>query len=329
MKTPPRKRLSQSKRSGSFRATDLTKLKRHSATARRSLVDVRRFARAPRRGDRVGDFLRKLPGFLKADDWNALVDAISKARRKGKPIFWLLGAHVLKCGLSPIVIDLMRHGLVDLIAFNGAGAIHDLEIAFLGKTSEDVTSGLRDGQFGMARETAQWFAGGTTVAAQNGLGLGEGIGRYVIAQKARHARLSLLAQSVKSGIPALVFPAIGAEIVAQHPEFDGAAVGAAGHLDFRIFAEQCQRLNRGGVVLLFGSAVILPEVFLKALSVARNRRRVEHFVTANFDMIQHYRPNTNVVTRPTMHSGRGYSFTGHHELMLPLLAWSLTDRLKL
>ncbi|MBI3873031.1 MAG: hypothetical protein HY304_08165 [candidate division Zixibacteria bacterium] len=306
---------------------DLTRLRRTRARTRRSLVDVERFAQPPQSGDDAAQFLDKLPLFLKASEWRKLLDAIAAAHEKGKPIFWLLGAHVLKCGLSPIVTDLLQSGLVDLLAFNGAGAIHDLEIAFMGRTSEDVAAGLREGRFGMARDTSQWFAGGVRTSKRQKIGLGEGIGRYIRSSRAPYRQLSLLSSGVAANIPSLVFPAIGAEIVAQHPEFDGAAVGAAGHLDFRILAEQCRRLHRGGVALLFGSAVILPEVFLKALSVARNRTRVEGIVTANFDMIQHYRPNVNVVSRPTLHSGRGYSFTGHHELMLPLLAWSIKSRL--
>ncbi|MEW5702504.1 MAG: hypothetical protein AB1792_09775 [Candidatus Zixiibacteriota bacterium] len=306
---------------------DLRTLRRVRAASRHSLVDMRCFAKPPSRDDDIVRFLDKLPGVLKATDWRALIEAIAAAHAARKPIFWFLGAHVLKCGLSPLIVDLMNHGLVDLLAFNGAGAIHDLETAFMGRTSEDVAAGLRNGRFGMSADTSKWFAGGVRTAQRSRLGLGEGIGRYINRQRAPHREFSLLASGTEAGIPVLVFPAIGAEIVAQHPEFDGAAVGAAGHLDFRILANQCRRLHAGGVVLHFGSAVILPEVFLKALSVARNRQRVERFVTANFDMIQHYRPNTNVVLRPTLHSGKGYSFTGHHELMLPLLAWSIKARL--
>jgi hypothetical protein len=312
-----------------FKPADLTKLRRSEAPQRSLLVDASKFARPPVRSDDVASFLRKLPGFLKANDWLALLDAIDAAHRRGKPVFWFLGAHVLKCGLSPLVIDLMNLGLVDLLAFNGAGAIHDIEIAFLGKTSEDVAANLKSGQFGMAKNTACWFAACTQLASEEDLGLGEGIGKLLALGGPRYRRHSLLAAAFKSGTPALVFPAIGAEIVAQHPEYDAAKVGAAAHLDFRILAAQCARLNNGGVVLHFGSAVILPEVFLKALSVARNLRRVENFTTANFDMIQHYRPNVNIVNRPTQSSGRGFTFTGHHELMLPLLAWSIKSRLRL
>ncbi len=308
---------------------DLTTLKRIEARKRPSLVDKSHFAKPPKRSDAASAFVRNLPDFLKASDWRVLLDAIANARRKGKPVFWMLGAHVIKCGLSPVLLDLMKHGLVDLLAFNAAGAIHDLEVAHLGYTSEDVASGLDNGQFGMARDTAEWFAEGVTCAATHATGLGEGIGRAILKSKAPNKRLSLFAQAVKADVPVVAFPAIGAEIVAQHPEYDGAKVGAAAHRDFRILAEQCRALNAGGVVLHFGSAVILPEVFLKALTVARNRHAVRNLTTANFDMIQHYRPNMNVVNRPTQSSGRGLTFTGHHELMLPLLAWSVKGALRL
>jgi len=311
-----------------YRPADLTKLRRSTARRRASLVDARSFGRPLTRRSRIPDYLNALPGFLKASDWRALLDAIVRARKRKKPLFWFLGAHVLKCGLSPVIIDLMRHGYVDLIAFNGAGAIHDLEIAHLGRTSEDVAAGLENGEFGMAQDTAAWFAAGVDSAAGSGSGLGEGMGQYLKRARAPFKRFSLMAQAHKQEVPVVVFPAIGAEIVAQHPEFDGAKVGAAAHLDFRLLAGACRHLNNGGVVLHFGSAVILPEVFLKALTVARNQGRVERFTTANFDMIQHYRPNVNVVRRPTLTSGQGFSFTGHHELMLPLLAWSIKSSLR-
>jgi hypothetical protein len=312
-----------------YRPADLSKLRRAEARKRASLVDADRFAKPLTRRSNMRDYLNRLPDFLKASDWKSLLDAIAKARKNNKPIFWFLGAHVLKCGLSPLMIDLLRAGLVDLVAFNGAGAIHDLEIAFLGQTSEDVAAGLGSGRFGMAKDTATWFAAGADVAASEEIGLGEGFGRFLSKAKAPYKRHSLMAQCHKADVPLLVFPAIGAEIVAQHPEFDGAKVGAAAHIDFRVLAGACRRLHNGGVVLHFGSAVVLPEVFLKALSVARNQRRVEKFTTANFDMIQHYRPNVNVVSRPTLTSGRGFSFTGHHELMLPLLAWSIKSVLRI
>lgn len=306
-----------------YRPADLTKLRRLDARRRASLVDAKRFGRPLTGRSTIANYLHTLPDFLKASDWRALLSSIARAREQHKPIFWFLGAHVLKCGLSPVIIDLMKHGFVDLIAFNGAGAIHDLEIAHLGRTSEDVAAGLGSGQFGMAKDTAAWFAAGVEDASQNDTGLGEGLGHYLTRARVPYKRYSLMAQSYKTNIPLLVFPAIGAEIVAQHPEYDAAKVGAASHIDFRVLADACRHLHNGGVVLHFGSAVILPEVFLKALSVARNRRRVEKFTTANFDMIQHYRPNVNVVKRPTLTSGQGFTFTGHHELMLPLLAWSM------
>jgi len=311
-----------------YRPADLTKLRRLDARRRDSLVDTKRFGKPLTKRSTIANYLNTLPDFLKASDWRTLLAAIARARKQHKPIFWFLGAHVLKCGLSPIIIDLMKHGFVDLIAFNGAGAIHDMEIAQLGRTSEDVAAGLGNGQFGMAKDTAEWFAAGVDSAALNNTGLGGGFGHYLSGAKAPFKRHSLMAQTYKADVPLLVFPAIGAEIVAQHPEYDAAKVGAAAHIDFRTLADACRYLNNGGVVLHFGSAVILPEVFLKALSVARNRQRVEKFTTANFDMIQHYRPNVNVVKRPTLTSGQGFAFTGHHELMLPLLAWSIKSTLR-
>lgn len=287
------------------------------------------FAQAPRRGDSMGKFLSGLPRILKGNDWRVLIEKIAAAHKKKKPIIWLMGAHVIKCGLAPLIIDLIRNGLVDLLGTNGAGAIHDLEVAHLGYTSEDVLANLQDGTFGMARETAQWFADGVTEAAENRIGLGEGMGRALARAKPAGRNDSLLFAAYRRNIPATVHVAIGTDIVAQHPNFDGGAVGETSHTDFKILCEVVRKLNRGGVVLLFGSAVLLPEVFLKALAVARNLGRVENFTTANFDMIQHYRPLQNVVTRPTVASGCGLSFTGHHEFMLPLLAAAIKDRLKI
>ncbi len=287
------------------------------------------FARPPRRTDSVGKFLSTLPKVLKGNEWRELIERIALARRKNKPILWFAGAHVIKCGLSPVLIDLMNHGLVDLLAFNGAGAIHDLEVAHLGYTSEDVLANLQAGTFGMARETAAWFAEGVAAAKDSDLGLGEGMGLSLVQARPPGKKDSLMYTAAKLDIPLTIHVAIGTDIVAQHPNFDAAAVGAASHADFKIVCEQVRKLNAGGVVLHFGSAVLLPEVFLKALAVARNLGRVENFTTANFDMIQHYRPNQNVVSRPTAKSGRGFTFTGHHEFMLPLLSAAIKDRLKL
>ncbi len=309
--------------------TDLAKITTVPVRRRGGAYAKKAFARVPQRGETVGKFLSGLPRILKGNDWRELLEKIAVAHKRKKPIIWLMGAHVIKCGLSPIVIDLIENGLVDLLGTNGAGAIHDLEVAHLGYTSEDVLANLQDGTFGMARETAQWFADGVTAAVANKIGLGEGMGHALAISKPAGRGDSLLAAAYRRHIPATVHVAIGTDIVAQHPNFDAGAVGQTSHTDFKILCEVVRKLNRGGVVLLFGSAVLLPEVFLKALAVARNLGRVEHFTTANFDMIQHYRPLQNVVTRPTASSGRGFSFTGHHEFMLPLLAAAIKDRLKI
>lgn len=271
-------------------------------------------------GRTVDHFLSSLPDVLKARDLKALAEDIARARRRGRPVVLMMGAHPIKCGLSPVLIDMMERGLVTCLAMNGAGAIHDFEMAMWGRTSEDVAQGLNDGSFGMARETADFLNGAVVQGDARGLGFGESLGLFLTEAKAKHRGLSLLAACCRLKIPVTVHVAIGTDIVHQHPSFDGGAAGRASHRDFRILARQVGQLS-GGVVINLGSTVILPEVFLKALTVARNLgERVKGFTAANFDMVQHYRPNVNVVQRPTAGGGRGYSFTGHHEIMVPLLA---------
>ncbi len=312
-----------------YRRIDPDKVKTYSVRGRKSKSQVADFGKPLGPKSDIGDFLDRLPRYLKAEDFKALLKAIATAKRKGKPIILMLGAHPIKCGLSPVLIDLMQEGFVTLLATNGAGAIHDLEIAFWGKTSEEVERGIEDGSFGMARETGEIFNRIPAFACQKDLGLGEAIGRRIIEQKAKFGEHSLLANAYRMDIPACVHVAFGTDIVHQHPGFDAASTGKATYEDFKILADYVSRLNNGGVVLHFGSAVVLPEVFLKALSVARNvKGKVERFTTANFDMIQHYRPNVNLVLRPTQKSGKGFSFTGHHEIMIPLLAWALKSTTK-
>jgi len=303
---------------------DLGKIRTYSVKNRKSKAEVKSFGKPLDPGADVSDFLRHLPGYLKAEDLRSLVDLIIKARRKDKPIILMMGAHPIKCGLSPVLIDLMKHGFVTLLSTNGAGAIHDLEIALWGKTSEEVEKGIEKGTFGMARETAEIFKEISSFAYEHDMGLGEAVGKRILQHEAKFSRHSLMATAYRLNIPACVHVAFGTDIVHQHPSFDPASTGEASHVDFRVLAHQVSRLSDGGVVLHFGSTVVLPEVFLKALSVARNvKGKVQNFTTANFDMIQHYRPNLNVVCRPTQRSGRGFSFTGHHEIMIPLLAWAL------
>lgn len=265
-------------------------------------------------------FLDSLPDILKARDLRSLAADIVRARRRGRPVILMMGAHPIKCGLGPVLIDLMERGLITCLSLNGAGAIHDFEMAMWGRTSEDVARGLEDGIFGMARETADLINGAVIQGDAQDLGFGESLGLMLSEERAPHRKLSLLAACRRLGIPATVHIAVGTDIVHQHPSFDGAAAGRASHRDFRILAHQVSKLS-GGVVINLGSTVILPEVFLKALTVARNLGgRAKSFTAANFDMVQHYRPNVNVVQRPTAGGGRGYSFTGHHEIMVPLLA---------
>ncbi len=231
-----------------------------------------------------------------------------------------MGAHPLKVGLSPILNDLIDLGFIDHIAFNGAGAIHDIEMAFFGRTSEEVAAGLADGTFGMVEETPALFFSAVKMADTNNLGLGEGLGRFIKEKSPEFKEYSVIHKCYEKNIPLTVHVAIGTDTICQHKDFDGALMGKLSHQDFLIFCQTVSGLS-GGVVLNIGSSVILPEVFLKALTVARNiNGKIDNFAAANFDMIQHYRPNTNVVQRPVAGNGIGFSFTGHHELMIPLLA---------
>ena len=238
-----------------------------------------------------------------------------------------MGAHVLKVGLAPVVIDLMERGFITTVALNGAGIVHDFETAIAGQTSEEVDVVLGSGEFGMARETGEEINRAITLGDRDGLGLGASVGRYISRRRGtKFKRFSILAAAWRLRIPATVHVAIGTDIVHMHPSCDPAAVGRASYLDFRILAGQVARLGGGGVYLNIGSAVLLPEVFLKAVTLARNLgHKTADFTTANFDFIQGYRPITNVVNRPTQGVGRGYSLTGHHEIMIPLLAAMLVE----
>lgn len=307
-----------------YKEIDLTKLKRYSIRKRGTKAQISDFAKVvPEKAD-VLEFLKALPHFLKASDFKKLIDLMLRARKGKKPIIFMLGAHPIKCGLSTILVDLMQNGFITCLATHGAGLIHDLEIAVWGKTSEEVDKGIHDGSFGMARETPEFFRTIIDDADKYELGLGESLGKKLVDSDAAYRRYSLFANAYQLKIPATVHLGIGTDTLNQHPEFDGAKAGAASFKDFKIFCNQVSRLNNGGVVLNLGSAVMLPEVFLKALSIARNvKKRIDNFTTANLDMIQHYRPNLNVVRRPTRIKGFGFSFTGHHELMIPLLAWGL------
>lgn len=305
---------------------DLSLVRRYSYHERANKTELGNLGRPMEKIHGV-DFFESLPAFLKASDLKEFISLVVDARRKGKPFHLLTGAHFIKVGLTPIIIDLMEHDIVTGCSCNGAAIIHDLELAFFGGTSEDVQAGLRDGTFGMVKETAQLYAGVVRLAEEHGLGLGEATGRYIVEQKASHREYSIFGMAYRLSTPVTVHVGIGTDIVCQHPEYDAAAAARASFLDFRILANICREIDAGGVVANIGSAVILPEVFLKALTVARNiRQGKSELITANFDMITHYRPTENVVRRPTFNAGKGFNFVGHHEIMIPLLAWGLKQK---
>jgi hypothetical protein len=312
-----------------FPRADFSKIKTTSIKTRKSKVTPRDFAKAfdPRRG-KFTEFVQSLPKILAANDLHTLVDDILNARKRNKPVILMIGAHVVKVGLNPVIIDLIKKRVVTALAMNSAAAIHDVETAMWGKTSEDVAENIMDGRFGMARETGELI--NTTLLEafrESDMGYGESLGRKLLSLDAPHAAVSLLATCYALGIPATVHAAIGADIVHQQPTMDGAATGEATFRDFKIFSHVCLGLVGGGVVLNVGSAVIMPEVFLKALTVARNLgKKAKGFTTAVFDMNVHYRPTMNVQLRPTKNGGRGFYITGHHELMVPLLAAMINAR---
>jgi hypothetical protein len=292
-----------------------TSLRRRASKVRRDHL-----ARPVPAGASFAAWLGALPAVLAANDLRALAAAIAAARRGGREVLLGIGAHVIKCGLSPWVVALMEEGLLTGVAMNGAGAVHDFELAFAGATSEDVGPALEEGTFGMARETADFLNDAAADAALEGKGFGETLGGAILGAKLPHAALSICAAGARLGVPVTVHVAIGTDIVHMHPSASGAAIGEASLRDFHRFAERVRRLERG-VYLNAGSAVILPEVFLKALALARNRRKglPRKFTTANLDFIPAYRPLTNVVRRPTTRGGTGLQIIGHHELLLPLL----------
>jgi hypothetical protein len=306
---------------------DRTRVRTVSARARASRVRKDDEARPHRPGASLREFLAGLPGLLAAADLRAVIDAAAKAARGDKLLLWGFGAHLIKVGLAPVMVDLMERGLVGGVLMNGAGCVHDLELAMMGRTSEDVARSLDDGSFGMARETAEVLNGAIARGDAAGLGMGEAVGRAILAGRYPHKRRSILAAAARLGIPVTVHVAIGTDIHHMHPSADGAALGATSYRDFELLTRLVAVLE-GGVLFNIGSAVILPEVFLKALALARNLgHRVDRFTTVNVDFIRHYRPQVNVVERPTRKGGRGYALTGHHELLVPLVAAGLIEAL--
>ena len=305
---------------------DLAGVRTYPLADRKSKVSLADFARPHAAGASFSAFLDSLPKILGAEALRRVVAEIQRARAEGKPIVWGLGAHVLKVGLSPVIVDLMERGFVTGLALNGAGIVHDFELAVAGQTSEEVEAGLGAGEFGMASETGDEINRAVSEGDRDGLGLGASLGRYLEARQPPHLAVSLLAAARRLGRTATVHVAVGTDIVHMHPACDPGALGRATHLDFRILSAQVARLGGGGVYIHVGSAVLLPEVFLKAVTLARNLGHdLSDFTTANLDFIQSYRPNTNVVQRPTRGVGRGYSLTGHHEILLPLLAAALVE----
>ena len=304
---------------------DLSGVKTYPLRSRQSKVTLGQFATPYQAGSGVGGLVGSLPGLLAAHDFKQVVRAIAAAKAEGRAIVWGLGAHVLKTGLSPVIVDLMERGFVSAIATNGAGIIHDFEIALSGQTSEDVDATLGRGTFGMAEETGTQVNHAINEGVATGLGLGQSIGRHLAATKPPFAQISIAASAWRLEIPLTVHVAVGTDIIHMHPQASGASIGEASLRDFKYFASIVARLA-GGVFLNCGSAVVLPEVFLKAVAVARNDgRSLDGLTTVNIDFLRHYRPLTNVVSRPTAGSGKGYALTGHHELLIPLLASALID----
>jgi hypothetical protein len=308
---------------------DFAGLKTVSLGERGGKVKTADFAAVYRAGSGVAGWLDSLPRIMAGNSFRAVVDALAAARRRQRAIIWGLGGHVIKCGLAPVLIDLMRRGYVTAFALNGAAAIHDFEIALAGHTSEDVEAVLPDGRFGAAEETGREMNRAIAEGDRDGLGMGEALGRRLDSSPPpEHAASSLLLQAYRQGTPVTVHVAIGTDTPHTHPAADPAAIGSASHRDFRLFSAYVADLNEGGVYLNVGSAVVLPEVFLKAVSAVRNLGHpLANFTTANFDFLQHYRPRVNVVERPHAGAGgAGYAITGHHELMIPLLAAALIER---
>jgi hypothetical protein len=314
-----------------YHEADLGRVRTVPVAARRNKLDPSLLAAPPADDQSFKAFLDSLPDVLAARDLRAVIGGVARAARQRRGVVLLIGGHVIKVGLGPLIAAWLRRGVVSHVAFNGAAAIHDYELAAFGGTSEDVESGLADGSFGMAEETGAEMNAAIAKAAEADQGMGEGLAR-ALSQRPRlpGGDSSVMLAALRQEVPVTVHAAIGAEIIHQHPATDGAALGATSFRDFRRLAGSLPALHQGGAVLNLGSAVVLPEVFLKALTVARNLHQgaPTHFLAADFDMQRHYRPRVNVVQRPTSAGGEGYLLTGHHEIMVPLLVWGVLQALE-
>ena len=306
---------------------DFSKIKTSCLDTRKCKVSIGDFACLAKKGSSFKGFYDSLPHILAADNFKAVVDNIVYAHKHKKMVIFMMGAHVIKCGLSPLITDLMKRRVIKAVALNGAGIIHDAEVAMIGRTSEDVGEGIINGSFGMAEETAAFINGAINYGFRNGLGIGEALGSRIAKANFKHKEMSVLAAGSKYGVPVTVHVAIGTDIIHQHPSANGMAIGEGSLLDFKTFVYGVSKLE-DGVAVNIGSAVILPEVFLKAVTIARNLKfKIHKFTTANFDMINQYRPRQNVLSRPTSMGGNGYNIIGHHEIMLPLLYRSIIEKI--
>ena len=311
----------------SFKNLDYSRLKTYSIKKRISKVDCKDFSTPWKKGDRFSDFLNTLPSILAGEDLRYVINAISRAAKNKKQVCFAMGGHVIKTGMSPIIIDLMKKNIFTLISMNGSGIIHDLEIAMIGRTSEDVAQSLDSGSFGMAKETSDFLNQAIKDTKNQSIGLGRAVGNMILKENLEFKDLSLTASGAALDIPVTVHVAIGTDIIHMHPDFDAAACGEASHYDFKWFASNISNLENG-VFINAGSAVILPEVFLKAISLVRNLgHTLDSFTTVNLDFIRHYRPMTNVVNRPTLGKGKGISIVGHHEILIPLIAAGVIESL--
>jgi hypothetical protein len=311
-----------------FPPLDFDRIRTYPIRERPNKVHLDEMARVWKKGGSFAQFMDSLPRILVGNDFRAIVEATVGAVHNKKPVVIMMGAHTIKCGLNPVFIDLMKRGVISAVASNGAGAIHDFELAYIGETSEDVQRGLDDGSFGMIDETGRLMNQALAAGVKQGVGAGRALGEAIVTGQFRNRELSILHQGVVSNVPVTVHIAIGTDIIHQHPTTDGGVLGEATYLDFQKFAAVVAKLE-GGIVLNIGSAVVMPEVFLKTLTIARNLgSTVDNFTTVNFDMIRHYRPTENVVRRPTHKGGRGYYIVGHHELLVPLWAAATLEQLK-